>query len=120
MEAVVEYLKHSGIIINKAFSSNYFPFSTIDKTNTVCLINKLKSKNSTQENDILIRILKENGDFSAEYIYVLFNQPTEISKCPSLLKIIFCLFSKKLLKTRKRITESLIYYRYFLQYLKRF
>ena len=73
MEAVVEYLNHSDIIINKAFSSNYFPFSTIDKTNIVCLIKKLKSKSYTQENDILIRILKENGDFSAEYIYVLFN-----------------------------------------------
>ena len=37
-----------------------------------------------------------------------------------MLKIIFCLFSKKLVKTRKTITESLIYYRYFLKYLKRF
>lgn len=46
----------------------YFYFSTIDKKEIVCQINKLKSKQSTQDTDILVQIWEQIADFSAEYI----------------------------------------------------
>ena len=38
-------------------------FSAIDKKGITCQINKLKSKTSTQNTDIPVRILKGNADF---------------------------------------------------------
>ena len=44
----------------------------IDEKEIVSQINKIQSRRSTQDNDILNRLWKENDDFYAEYIYIFF------------------------------------------------
>ena len=58
---------------------------------------KLKHKKATQDSDIPVKILKENADFFAEYLYIFFNEAIELSKFPSSLKQAYItpVFSKK-------------------------
>ena len=34
---------------------------------------KLKHKKATQDSDIPVKVLKENADFFAKYVYIFFN-----------------------------------------------
>ena len=47
---------------------------------------KLKHKKTTQDSGIPVKVLKENADFFAEYLYIFFNEAIESSKFPSSLK----------------------------------
>ena len=47
---------------------------------------KLKHKKLSQDYAIPVKVLKENADFLAEYLYIFFNKVTELSKFPSWLK----------------------------------
>ena len=40
---------------------------------------KLKHKKTTQDSGIPVKVLKENADFFAEYLYIFFNEATESS-----------------------------------------
>ena len=87
LKAIVKYRKHPCITaINKAFPNKYFNFSLIEKKDIFDQIMKLKHKKATQDSDIPVKFLKENATFSAEYLYMFFNETIESSKLPSSLK----------------------------------
>ena len=72
--------------MNQAFPNKYFNFSIIEKENIFDQIMKLKHKKATQDSDIPVKVLKENADFLAEYLYIFFNEAIESSKFLSSLK----------------------------------
>ena len=47
---------------------------------------KVKYKKATQDSDIPVKVLRENAEFFAEYLYIFFNEAIESSKFSSLLK----------------------------------
>ena len=47
---------------------------------------KVKYKKATQDSDIPVKVLRENADFFAGYLYIFFNEAIESSKFSSLLK----------------------------------
>ena len=47
---------------------------------------KLKHQKPSQDSDILVKVLKENANFLIEYLYIFFNEVTELSNFPSWLE----------------------------------
>ena len=72
----------------KSFSYRNFSFSAVDKKEIVCQINKLKSQKPVHK---ILTYLFEYGKKMVIFLLststYLFNQATEISKFPSLLKL---------------------------------
>ena len=59
----------------------------IDEKNAVLKeIKKLNSNKAVQDTDIPVKILKENAEFFAEYIYLQFNETIESPKFPDFFK----------------------------------
>ena len=52
-----------------------------------CEIYNLSNKKAIQDNDIPIKILKDNFNFFADYIYIFYNYAITTSKFPSFLKL---------------------------------
>ena len=92
--------------MNQTFPNKYFKYSIIEKKDIFDQIMKLKHKKATQDSDIPVKVLKENADFFAEYLYMFFNEAIESSKfLSSLNKLILCQFSKNVAETRKRTVD---------------
>ena len=50
------------------------------------IIEKLNLNKAVQDSDIPVKILKENGDLIADYIYLQFNEAVDSSKFPDFFK----------------------------------
>ena len=61
------------------FSSLYF--SPVDKNNVPKEIRQLKFNKAIQGTDIPVKILKDNAEFFAEYIYLQYNETIKSSNC---------------------------------------
>ena len=58
----------------------------MDKNTVLKEIKKLNSNKAVQDTDIPVKILKENAQFFAEYIYLQFNEAIESPKFPDFFK----------------------------------
>ena len=76
LKAILKYKDHPSIPVIKGFSQRIssFYFSTVDKNTVLKEIKKLNSNKAVQDTDIPVKILKENAEFFAEYIYLQFNE----------------------------------------------
>ena len=59
----------------------------MDKNTVLKEIKKLNSNKAVQDTDIPVKILKENAEFFAEYIYLHFNEAIESPKFPDFFKL---------------------------------
>ena len=91
LKATLEYKNHPSIKVIKNFStrSSSFYFSQVDKTTVLKEIWKLKINKAVQESiNIPVKILKENAEYFAEYIYLHFNEAICASKFPASFKLV--------------------------------
>ena len=88
LKAILKYKDHPSIPVIKRFSQRIssFYFSTVDKDTVLKEIKKLNSNKAVQDTDIPVKILKENAEFFAEYIYLQFNEAIESPKFPDFFK----------------------------------
>ena len=72
----------------KRFSQRFssFYFSYLDKNTVLKEMKKLNLKKSVQDSDIPVKILKENADLFAHYIYLQFNEAVDSSKFADIFK----------------------------------
>ena len=72
----------------KRFSQRFssFYFSHVDKNTVLKEIKKLNLNKAVQDSDIPGKILKENADFFADYIYLQFNEAVDSSKFADFFK----------------------------------
>ena len=84
-KAVFKYKNHSSIISIRRFRHQVsnFNFSCIDKNTILKEIRGLSTTKASQDNDLPVKILKENADYFAEYICIEFYDSANSSKFPS-------------------------------------
>ena len=82
LNAIHRYKNHPSMHVIKRFSqrSSSFYFSHVDKNTVLKDIKKLNLNKAVQDSDIPVKILKENADFFADYIYFQFNEAVDTSK----------------------------------------
>ena len=68
------------------FSSFYF--SQVDKNTVLKDVRILHMNKAVQDTDITVKILKENAEHFAEYIYLQFNEAVCASKLPTSFKFV--------------------------------
>ena len=76
------------VIKKNSHGLSSFNFSRIDKKTVLNEIKKLKLSKAAQDSDIPVKILKENSDFFAEYIYLRFNEAVDSSKFADFFKYV--------------------------------
>ena len=78
----LKYKNHPSMHVIKRFSQHFssFYFSHVGKNTVLKEIKKLNLNKAIQHWDIPIKILKENADFFADYIYLQFNEAVDTSK----------------------------------------
>ena len=69
---------------SQCFSSFYF--SHVHKNTVLKELKKLNINKAVQDSDIPVKILKENADFFADYIYLQFNEAVDSLKCAEFFK----------------------------------
>ena len=69
---------------SQCFSSFYF--SHVDKNTVLKEIKRLDLNQAVQDSEIPVKILKENADFFADYIYLQFNVAVDSSKFADFFK----------------------------------
>ena len=76
LNAILKYKNHPSMHVIKRFSQRFssFYFSHVDKNTVLKEIKKLNLNKAVQYSDILVKILKENAGFFADYIYLQFNE----------------------------------------------
>ena len=84
----MKYRRHSSInAIQDPFKGSSFSFSTVEKVDVIREIKNLSKKKAIYLDDISNKILKENVNFFAEYIFIFCNNAITFSEFPSYLKI---------------------------------
>ena len=80
--AIFKYKNHPSIHVMKKFSQRFsgFYFSHVEKNIVLKEIKKLNFNKAVQDSDIPVKILNENSDFFADYIYIQFNEAVDSSK----------------------------------------
>ena len=68
-----------------AYKGSSFSFSTVEKVDVIRKTENLSKK--PQDDEIPVKILKENVNFFAEYIYTFYNHAITTSKFSSFLKM---------------------------------
>ena len=88
LNAIMKYKNHPSMDVIKKISHGLssFYFSHIDKKTVLDEIKKLKLSKAVQDSDIPVKVLKENSDFFAEYIYLQFNEAVISSKFADFFK----------------------------------
>ena len=89
MRAIVKYRAHPFIIaIKENFNtSTRFNFSFVDKEDNLKEIKNLKANKATQNTDISTKLIKENSDIFADFIFENLNDSISQSVFPSALKL---------------------------------
>ena len=84
----MKYRRHPSITaMQDAYKGNSFSFSTVEKVDAIREIKNLRKKKAIQDDDIPVKILKENVNFFAEYICVFYDHAITIFKFLSFLKM---------------------------------
>ena len=88
LKAVFKYINHPSIISIRHFRHQVsnFNFSCIDKNTVLKEIGGLSTTKASQDNDLPVKILKENADYFAEFICFQFNDSVNSSKFLSSFK----------------------------------
>ena len=88
LNAVLKYKNHPSMHVIKRFSQRFssFYFSHVDKNTVLKEIKKLNLNKAVQDSDIPVKVLKENADFFADYIYLQFNEAVDSSKFSDFFK----------------------------------
>ena len=108
LKAVFKYKNHPSIISIRRFRHQVsnFNFSCIDKNTVLKEIRGLSTTKASQDNDLPVKILKENADYFAEFICIQFNDSVNSSKFPSSFKCAnITPFSKMNQETIKQTTD---------------
>ena len=89
MRAIFKYKTHPSIIaIKENFnSSTPFNFLFVDKEDILKEIKNLKANKATQNTDITTKLIKENSDIFADFIFENLNDSISHSVFPSALKL---------------------------------
>ena len=89
MRAIVKYRTHPSIFAIKenCISSTRFNFSFADKEDILKEIKNLKANKATQNTDIPTKLIKENSDIFADFIFENLNDSISQSVFPSALKL---------------------------------
>ena len=89
IRAIIKYRAHPSIIAIKENynSSTRFNFSFVDKEDILKEIKNLKSNKATQNTDIPTKLIKENSDIFADFIFENLNDSISQSVFPSALKL---------------------------------
>ena len=82
LNAILKYKNHPNMHVIKRFSQRLssFYFAHVEKNTVLKEIKKLNLNKAVQDSDIPVKILKENADFFADYIYLQFNGAVDSSK----------------------------------------
>ena len=114
MRAIVKYRAHTSIIAIKenCNSSTRFNFSFVDKEDILKEIKNLKLNKATQNTDIPIKLIKENSDIFADFIFGNLNDSISQSVFPSALKLanITPVHKKDPKSKKKTITDPSVSY----------
>ena len=72
----------------KRFSQSFsgFYFSYVDESTVLIEIKKLNFNKAVWDSELPVKILKENADFFADYIYLQFNEAVDSSKFEDFVK----------------------------------
>ena len=84
----MKYRRHPIITaIQHAYKRSPFSFSTFEKVDVIREIKNLSKTKAIQDENILVKILKGNVNFFAEYICIFYIYAIAASKFPSFLKM---------------------------------
>ena len=109
LKAVFKYRNHPSIIsISYSFrQASSFNFSCIDKSTVLKEIRSLSITKTSRDTDLPLKVLKENTDYSAEFICIQFNEPRRSSKFPSSFKCAKITHILKINQETTKITTAL-------------
>ena len=80
LKSIMKYRRHPSItVIQDAYKGSSFSFSTVEKVDVIREIKNHNKKKAIQDDDIPVKILKENVDFFAEHICIFYNRPIPTS-----------------------------------------
>ena len=119
IKAIVKYRTHPSIIAIKenCASKSNFNFSFVDKVDILNEIKMLQSNKATQNTDIPTKLIKDNADIFAEFIFISLDKCIEQSVFPSKLANITPVH-KKIQKAQKKITDLLVFCQIFLKCMR--
>ena len=114
-KAIVKYITHPSIIAIKenCISKSNCSFSFVEKGDILKEIKMLQSNKSTRNTDIPTKLIKDNGDIFAEFIFISLKKWIEQSVFPSKLKLANITPAHKNLKKLKRKLQT---FQYFVKY----
>ena len=122
LNAILKYKNHPSMRAIKRFSQRFstFYFSHVDKNTVLKEIKKLNLNKAVQDSDIPVKILKENADFFADYIYLQFNEAVDSSKFAVFLSLqTFQQHLSKVHEIKRRTTGQSVFCLSFQKFLKR-
>ena len=118
----MKYRAHPSVIAIKenCTSKSNFNFLFVEKVDIVKEIKMLQSNKATQNTDIPTKLIKNNADIFAEFIFLSLNKCIEQSIFPSKLKLanIAPVHKKKTQKAQKKITDLSVFYQIFLKHMR--
>ena len=102
---------HSIIVIKENCTSNFnFNFSFVEKVDILKEIKILQSNKATQNTNIPTKLIKNNANVFAEFIFISLNKFTKQSVFPSKLKLAnITPVHKKNQKAQKKITDLSVF-----------
>ena len=121
IKAIVKYRAHPSIIVIKenCTSKSNFNFSFAEKVDILKEIKMLLSNKATQNTDIPTKLIKDNADIFAEFVFISLNKCIEQSVFPSKLKLAnITPVHKKTQKAQKKITDLSVFCQIFLKYMR--
>ena len=106
IKAIVKYRADPNIIAIKddCTSKSNFNFSFVEKVDILKKIKMLQSNKATQNTDIPTKLIKNNADIFAEFIFLSLNKCIEQSVFPSKLANVTPVH-KETQKAQKKITD---------------
>ena len=117
IKAIVKYRAHPNIIAIKenCISKSNVNFSLVEKINILKEIKMLQSNKVTQNTDIPTKLIKDNADIFAQFVFISFKKCIEQSVFPSKLKLANIIPVHKAQKAQKRLQTC----QYFVKYLNK-
>ena len=112
--AIMKYRAHPSVIAIKenCTSKSNFNFSFVEEADILKEIKMLQSNKVTQNANIRSKLIKDNEDIFAEFVFTSLNKCIEQSVFPSNITPVH----KKTQKAQKVITDLSVFYQIFLKY----
>ena len=119
IKAIVKYRAHPSIITIKENCPSKSNFNFNEKVDILKEIKMLQSNKATQNTDIPTKLIKDNADIFAEFIFISLNKCIEQSVFPSKLKLAnITPVHKKTQKAQKKITDLSVFCQIFLKCMR--